>query len=47
MIVWTTPDFVFFTCPAEGNWSKGINEPKPAVLKLVVSKGSSVAVDRR
>merc|ERR1712224_902839 len=39
MIVWTTPDFVFFTCPAEGNWSKGSKEPKPAVLKLVVSKG--------
>ena len=37
MIAWTTPDFVFFTCPSTKNWEKGTKEPKPPVLKLGVS----------
>lgn len=37
MIVWTTPDFVFFTCPADGNWTK-TKASKPAVLKLDMSE---------
>jgi len=36
MIVWTTPEFVFFTCPSAENWAKGRAE-KPKVLKLDVS----------
>ena len=37
MVVWTTPEFVFFTCLQEGHWAKGVNEPKPRVLKLAIS----------
>ena len=37
MIVWTTPAFVFFTCPSEGNWEKGGKAPKPLVLTLSIS----------
>merc|ERR1719446_37115 len=36
MIVWTTNQFVFFTCPAKENWEKGTKHPKPAVLKLKI-----------
>lgn len=38
MIVWTTPDFVFFTCPSEGNWEKSNKAKKPPVLTLSLSK---------
>ena len=34
MIVWTTAEFVFFTCVNAGHWAKGTNEPKPVVLRL-------------
>ena len=37
MIVWTTPGFVFFTCPSEGNWEKGGKAPKPLVLTLSIA----------
>ena len=36
MIAWSTPEFVFFTCPARDNWRKGTKHPKPAVLKLAI-----------
>ena len=42
MIVWATPEFVFFTMPAEGNWAKeriGHQTPKPPVLRLDVRAG--------
>eukprot|EP00965_Chrysotila_dentata_P068919 2277574-Pleurochrysis_carterae.AAC.2 len=31
MIAWTTPNFVFFTCPSPENWEKGHKAPKPKV----------------
>ena len=34
MIVWTTAEFVFFTCGNAGHWAKGTNEPKLVVLRL-------------
>ena len=37
MIVWTTPQFVFFTCPSEGNWEKNSKAKKPPVLTLSLS----------
>ena len=37
MIVWTTPAFVFFACPSEGNWEKGGKASKPLVLTLSIS----------
>ena len=42
VIVWATPEFVFFTMPAEGNWAKeriGHQTPKPPVLRLDVRAG--------
>lgn len=37
MVVWTTPEFVFFSCPSEGHWTSGAKTGgKPAVLKLDV-----------
>mmetsp|Transcript_41497 Transcript_41497/g.91172 ORF Transcript_41497/g.91172 Transcript_41497/m.91172 type:complete len:515 (+) Transcript_41497:136-1680(+) len=36
MIAWTTPNFVFFTCPSPENWEKGHKAPKPKVLKLCI-----------
>ena len=39
MIVWTTPGFVFFTCPSEGNWEKGGKVKKPLVLSLSLVLG--------
>jgi len=38
MVVWTTPNFVFFTCPAEGNWTKGGKTKKPPVLQLSLNQ---------
>jgi len=38
MIVWTTPEFVFFVCPSQENWTKGTKAAKPKVLKLDVSE---------
>lgn len=38
MIIWTTAEFVFFTCVNKGHWSKGTKEPKPAVIKLCMSE---------
>ena len=37
MIVWTTPEFVFFSCPSPAHWESG-RKPggKPAILKLDV-----------
>ena len=35
MLVWTTPEFVFFTCLERGHWEKGKCE-KPPVLQLTV-----------
>merc|ERR1719399_1291484 len=40
MIVWTTPEFVFFSCPSESHWGKaevGKKRKKPAVLQLAVA----------
>lgn len=37
MIVWTTPQFVFFTCPSAGNWEKGSKAKKPPVLSLMLA----------
>ena len=41
MLVWTTPEFVFFTCPSEehwdGSWKTTSKQPKPAVLQLHLS----------
>lgn len=36
MVVWTTPEFIFFACLSDGHWEKGKKEPKPAVLQLAV-----------
>uniref|UniRef100_A0A7S2MCB8 Vacuolar import/degradation Vid27 C-terminal domain-containing protein n=1 Tax=Haptolina brevifila TaxID=156173 RepID=A0A7S2MCB8_9EUKA len=36
MVVWTTPEFVFFSKLAEEHWSKGTKRKKPAVLQLAV-----------
>lgn len=36
MIVWTTPEFVFFTSPARDNWEKGKRAEKPKILQLSV-----------
>lgn len=33
MVVWTTPQFAFCTCPSQGNWLKG-KATKPKVLQL-------------
>lgn len=38
MIVWTTAEFVLFTCVNSGHWAKGTNEPKPVVLRLRMSE---------
>ena len=45
MIAWTTPEFVFLTCPNARNWQKGVKEPKPAVLKLSISASDRAALD--
>lgn len=37
MIVWTTPEFVFFSSPSEEHWTKGKKVGKPAVLPLAVA----------
>lgn len=37
MIVWTTEEFVFFTCVNRGHWEKGSKEPKPNVINLTMS----------
>jgi len=36
MIIWTTPEFVFFSKPSVEHWSKGKKVKKPAVLQLAV-----------
>jgi len=36
MIAWTTPEFVFFTCPSKEHWEKGKKGEKPRVLQLSV-----------
>ena len=37
MIVWTTPEFVFLSCPSEAHWESGTKPGgKPAILKLDV-----------
>jgi len=36
MIAWTTPEFVFFTCPSPDNWEKGRKAEKPRILQLSV-----------
>jgi hypothetical protein len=38
MIVWTTDEFVFFTCVVAGHWAKGAKEPKPKVIMLRMSE---------
>ena len=45
MIAWTTPEFVFLTCPNAKNWQKGVKEPKPAVLKLSISATERAALE--
>lgn len=34
MLVWTTPEFVYFSCPSPSHWLKGKHDGKPAVLQL-------------
>jgi len=36
MAVWTTPEFVFFTCLTSAHWEKGHRPGKPAILRLDV-----------
>eukprot|EP00966_Prymnesium_polylepis_P076486 1773072-Prymnesium_polylepis.1 len=37
MIAWTTPEFVFFSCPGREHWEKGKKKgEKPRVLQLSV-----------
>jgi len=37
MIVWTTPEFVFFSRPSEEHWTKGKKVRKPEVLQLALA----------
>ena len=48
MLVWTTAEFIFFTCPAPENWLKGTKCPKPPLLQLTVrteDKGKLVTIE--
>jgi hypothetical protein len=36
-LVWTTPEFVFFSRPSEEHWTKGKKSGKPAVLQLTLA----------
>jgi hypothetical protein len=39
MVVWTTPEFVFFSCPSEAHWTSGVKPGgKPAIVKLDVRR---------
>lgn len=44
MIVWTTPEFVFFSRPSEEHWGKGKKSRKPATLQLQLAPADKAQV---